>query len=226
MFKLQHDGSLSGKSSAELITGLLTKEAIRNNYPNFKKMFNEFFPLFNVGADARHGCGMHVNISRGLLGKTEETQTETAKKLCYFINKYYGLSTQLFAREGSTMYCNKIEAFATWAGVDGHYEQMTRRNDHGLCLNLSHWEQGAGRLEIRLVGGQKQYGTFRNTMEVIFFLIPRLIKLSRKDLDDMTKVFSGCNRYVFDRLKSKCGAYITAAQIEAIRDTVTDEEYF
>lgn len=226
MFKLQRDGSLRGKSTAELITGLLTKEALRNNYPNFKKMFNEFFQMFSVGADAAHGCGMHVNISRGIFGKTEGAQIDTAKKLCYFINKHYDLCKSLFAREGSTIYCDQIYDFRTWEGVDAHFTNYTNTNDHGLCLNLSHWTQGSGRLEIRLVGGQKKYGTFRNTMEVIFFLIPRLIKLQRKDLDDMVKVFSGCNKYVMDRLATMCAEHFTIEQLQQIRSTVTDEEYF
>lgn len=225
-FKLQRDGSLSGKSTAEIISGIATKEAWRNMYPAMKQMFNEFFPMFRVGADAAHGCGMHVNISRGLLGKAAESQTETAKKLIYFINKHYDFCAALFAREGSTYYCGQMYSRPTWDNIDNDFSYYTDMNDHSLCMNLSHWD--AGRLEIRLVGGQKQYGTFRNTMETIFFLIPRLIKLQRKDLDDFTKVFSGCNKYVFDRLKTKCRdtGKITDSQLETIRATVTDENYY
>ena len=228
LFKMQHDGSLRGRSTAELITGLMTKEAIRNNYPNFKKMFNEFFPLFIIGADSAHGCGMHVNISRGLFGKTDYTQEDTAKKLCYFINKHYAFCKELFARDGSTTFCGQIEAFTTWERVDRHFDRYTDTNDHGLCLNLSHWNEGSGRLEIRLVGGQCKYGTFRNTMETIFVLVPRLIKLNREALDDMAKVFSGCNKYVFDRLSTRCyqAGTISREDIDRIRPTVTEEEYF
>jgi hypothetical protein len=115
-----------------------------------------------------------------------------------------------------------------FAEIDAEFDYLTSRNDHGKCFNVSHWNEGSGRLEIRLPGGQQKFGTFRNTMETIFFLIPRLIKLQRKDLNDLVKVFSGCNKYVFDRLNTKCKATgrITETQLEAIRQTVTDEEYF
>lgn len=228
-FKLQRDGSLRGNSQAEMITGLVTKEAIRNNYPNFKKMFNEFFPLFKVGADSAHGCGMHINISKGLLGKSEESQKETAKKLIYFVNCNYDFCCALFNRDPEeTYYCGRMYYSDNFAEIDAEFDYLTSRNDHGKCFNVSHWNEGSGRLEIRLPGGQQKFGTFRNTMETMFFLIPRLIKLNRKDLNDLVKVFSGCNKYVFDRLNTKCKATgrITETQLEAIRQTVTDEEYY
>ena len=51
-------------------------------------------------------------------------------------------------------------------------------------------------------------------------------KLSWEDLDDLTKVFSGCNQYVFDRLNTKCktAGAITTEQLDAIRNTVIREE--
>lgn len=231
-FKLQRDGSLRGQSQAEMITGLVTKEALRNNYPNFKKMFNEFFPLFNVGADSEHGCGMHINISRALLGNTPESQEETAKKLIYFVNMNYDFCCALFARDREhTTYCGRMFYSDDYEEVCRKFNRLTSDNDHGNCFNVSHWNEGSGRLEIRLPGGQKKFGTFRNTLEVVFFLIPRIIKLQPKDLKDYVKVFSGCNKYVFDRLNTKCKAWslpgrITEEQLEAIRATVTDEEYF
>lgn len=224
-FKLQHDGSLTGQSSAEIISGVATKEAWRNMYPAMKQMFNDFFPLFDVHADAGHGCGMHVNISRGLLGKTDYTQKQTAMKLLYFVNRNYEMSCKLFNRKGETHYCSRMfhgSDREIWESINRDFDRLTGRNDHGLCFNISHWN--AGRLEIRLVGGQEKYGTFRNTMETIFFLIPRIIKLSWEELNDMEKVFSGCNKYVFDRLITRCN--IDHETLAKIRETVTDEEYY
>lgn len=226
-FKLQRDGSLSGRSSAEIISGVATKEAWRNMYPALKQMFNEFFPLFDIHADAEHGCGMHVNISRGLLGKTEEAQTETAKKLLYFVNHNYNFCCKLFNRKGDTYYCSQMFSGSPsemWAEIDRRFDGLKGENNHGLCFNLSHWD--AGRLEIRLVGGQEKYGTFRNTMETIFFLLPRLIKLQRKDLDNLGKVFTGCNKYVYDRLSTRCRDYIQGEDLARVIETLTDEEYF
>ena len=71
---------------------------------------------------------------------------------------------------------------------------------HGVCFNLGHYN--AGRIEIRLVGGQKNFACFRNTMEVIFHLVERVKKLSWKQCNDIQAIFKGCNNYVVNRLKS------------------------
>ena len=71
-----------------------------------------------------------------------------------------------------------------------------------MCMNYSHFQ--TGRIEIRLVGGQEDYYTFRNTMETIFFLTERVKHASWDDLDNMVKFFSGCNQYVYKRL-CDCG---------------------
>ena len=48
------------------------------------------FPAFGISADSKNThCGMHVNVSLGLLGKTRDEQAEAARKLYYIINKHY-----------------------------------------------------------------------------------------------------------------------------------------
>ena len=85
-----------------------------------------------------------------------------------------------------------------------------QRCSHGVSFNLGHWN--SGRIEIRLVGGQKDYACFRNTMECVFHLVDAVKKLSWNDVDDLTKIFAGCNQYVFDRLKTYCKDAGTIAQ--------------
>lgn len=92
LFKLQRDGSLHGDSSAECITQIMTKEFIRNHYGAFKLMFDTYFPAFGISASASGNCGMHVNISRGAFGKSEEVQATAVRKLYYIINHHYDLS--------------------------------------------------------------------------------------------------------------------------------------
>ena len=93
-------------------------------------------------------------------------------------------------------------------------------SNHGVSFNLGHWN--SGRIEIRLVGGQKDYPCFRNTMESVFHLCDAVKTLSWADCDDLTKIFNGCNQYVYDRLKSYCrrAGAISDADLEAIRATV------
>jgi len=216
LFKLQRDGSLSGDTSAECITQPMTKEFIRNNYAAFKLMYNTYFPAFGISCG--NSCGMHVNISRGYFGRTEKAQAEAVRKLYYIVNRHYNLCCALFHRNaGHTYYCSRMRAdldYCKGLELSGH------GSSHGVSFNLGHWD--TGRIELRLVGGQKDYACFRNTMESVFHLCDAVKELSWADCEDLTKIFRGCNQYVFDRLKSYCRAAnaITQEELDAIRPTV------
>lgn len=217
LFKLQRDGSLNGDSSAECITQIMTKEFIRNNYGAFKLMFDTYFPAFGISAAASGNCGMHVNISRGAFGKSEESQATAVRKLYYIINHHYDLCCALFYRDRNrTSYCGRMNA------TPDYVKQMPMQQEcsHSVSFNLGHWN--SGRIELRLVGGQKNFACFRNTMESVFFLVDRVKELSWTDCDDLVKIFSRCNKYVYDRLRSYCRerGTITDAQLAAISPTV------
>lgn len=216
-FKMQRDGSLGGESSAEVITQVMTKSRIRNDYQAYKAMFNTYFPAFGISADSYHtSCGMHVNVSNALFGKTEAAQEEAIRKLYYIVNKHYSVMCKAFYRNPSrTRYCGQTDY-----SVARIMDLRRQPDDHGRCMNLSHY--GAGRIEIRLVGGQKSFGCFRNTMETVFHLVERVRSLSWRECDDLAAIFKGCNQYVFDRLQSMCG--LDSATLEIIRATVRREE--
>lgn len=219
LFKLQSDCSLGGQSSAEAITQVMTRDAIRNMYPAFKAMYNDYFPAMDITA-GHSSCGMHVNISNGLFGKTEATQTEAIRKLYYIINSRFALSCDLFRRRrDATDYCGRMNASKEYVQ---HMDLADQPCSHGVCFNLGHFTEG--RVELRLVAGQKDYGAFRNTMETIFHLINAVKRLSWKECDDPEAVFSGCNQYVFNRLNTMCREHFTAAQLRNIRATVKQEE--
>lgn len=224
LFKLQHDGSLDGNSSAEIISQVMTREAIRNMYPAFKVMFDRYFPAMDIDCHSSGNCGMHVNISNAVFGQTEEKQIAAIRKLLYVVNRHYGLMCALtFRKPNRTTYCRRMSAYMTPDGAkNANLYRMP--SDHGNCFNGSHFPEG--RVELRIVGGQKNYACFRNTMESVFHLCKAVRKLSWNDLDDVTKLFAGCNQYVYDRLKSyvKDAHEITDAQLTAIRATVAQEE--
>jgi hypothetical protein len=161
---------------------------------------------------------MHVNISRGYFGRTDKAQTEAVRKLYYIVNHHYDLCCALFHRDSSrTGYCSRMRAdldYCKTLDLGSHF------SNHGVSFNLGHWN--SGRVEIRLVGGQKNYACFRNTMESVFHLCDAVKTLSWAECDDLTKVFSGCNQYVYDRLKSYCrtAGTITDDQLAAIHPTV------
>jgi len=216
-FKMQEDGSLGGESSAEVITQIMTKSRIRNDYAAYKLMFNTYFKAFRIKADSYEtSCGMHVNVSNGCFGKTVEAQETAIRKLYYIINKHYELCTALFYRCPSrTNWCGQMDY-----SVAKTMNLYQMDSSHGNCFNGSHY--AAGRIEIRLVGGQKDFGCFRNTMESVFHLVERVRTISWTDCDNIAKIFQGCNQYVYDRLATRCN--LSAETLEAIRATVVTEE--
>lgn len=219
MFKMQRDATLNGSSNAEVITQVMTKLRIRNDYAAYKLMFNHYFPLFGIRSDCYAsgcGCGMHVNVSNGVFGKTVEAQELAIRKLYYIINRHYDFALRLFYRNPArTNWCRQMD-YTVARTMDLH----NMPSSHGNCFNGSHYD--AGRIELRIVGGQKDFGCFRNTMESVFFLCERVRSLSWADCDDIAKIFAGCNQYVFDRLKTKCN--LSPETLEAIRATVVREE--
>lgn len=217
LFKVESDCTVS----AECITQTFTKAWMRNNYRCFKAMYEAFGKLqITTNNEA---CGMHVNIDLANFGGTYEEQIENVRKLGYLINKHYDFFKIAFNRLGSTRWCPKMEDRKDyWKNTAIGYFPT----DHSeCCINMGHIRQS--RVEIRLVGGQKNFPCFRNTMETVFHIIDRIKKLSWNDCDDLTKVFKGCNSYVFDRISTNCLRMetITASEIEKIRPTVKEVEY-
>lgn len=223
LFKLQRDGSLGGRSSAECITQVMTKEFIRNQYAAFKLMYNTYFRGLGIRCDSDN-CGMHVNISLANFGNSEKTQEEAVRKFAYLVNHHYDLMRRLVRRIGPTDYCARMQKFITKESAK-HVDLRNFPSDHYVCFNLGHYREG--RVELRLVGGQKDFGAFRNTMESVFHLVEASKRLSWADCDDLSKVFAGCNQYVYDRLVTccvNCTGGMTFEQGRAITPTVKREE--
>lgn len=213
MWRIERDGSLGGQSSAECITQVMSKAFIRNHYKDFKSMWDEYFPAFGITTQ-NNTCGMHVNVSLAWLGSNVTQQKDSARKLYYLVNKYYDAFKILFNRRTrSTTYCGVCP---DWRDIKNNsLDRMP--NDHYVCMNYSHIREG--RIEIRLVGGQKNFACFRNTMETIFFLLDNIKSITWATLENGTiyDVFKGCNSYVYDRLGKACTEYVLdRAKLEEI----------
>ena len=163
LFKLQNDGSLGGDTSAEIITQVMTKEFIRNQYSNFKLMYNTYFPAFQISCASSGNCGMHVNISNACFGNKKESQDLAIKKLLYIVNRHFNFFCALTNRNVSnTHYCARMDRYMDMNEAKNvRLDQMSC--SHGICFNAGHYTEG--RIELRIVGGQKDFGCFRNTME-------------------------------------------------------------
>lgn len=213
LFKLQSDSSLHGNSTCEIITQVMTKEAIRNWYPRFAALWNGF-KLMDIHPE-HASCGMHVNISTALLG------ADGVKKLYYFINRWYGFSCNLLMRDpGRTGYCSRMHDYENARRLDVHHLP----GSHGDCFNGTHYD--VGRVEVRLVGGQADFETFRNTMETIFFLVERMKAVTWAQLESPVEVFRGCNQYVLTRLR-RCVRHgnLSDAEWQIISETAIEENY-
>lgn len=208
LFKYQSDSSLDSNASCEAITQVMTKEFIRNHYPEFKCMFDSYFNALGFSASRSGNCGMHVNISVGAFGASAGAQEAAVRKLFYIINRHYAVFCALLKRNPSrTHYCSQMRGWQDARTVDLH----SFGSSHGVCLNLGHYD--TGRVEIRLASGQKNFPQFRNTMEVIFHVVNAVKTLSWADCDKLEMIFFGCNAHVLDRIKD--------AYREALIDTET-----
>lgn len=221
LWKVESDSTLSGGDcGAECITQPMTKAFIRNNYNAFKAMF-ESFPTVGVSNTKTGHCGQHVHISLTCFGRTKKTQDEAIRKLYYIVNRHYDLMCALLNRNTqNTHWCNRMDFRSAWT-MD--LESMS--GSHGNCFNGAHYMRG--NVELRLPGGQKNFPCFRNTMESVFHLIEACKSISRTDCDDITKVFTGCNQYVYDRLNTLCrrAGTISEAQLATIAETVKQADF-
>lgn len=220
-FKIEADCTVS----VECISQTFTRGWLRNNYKCFKGAYSMFSALQTTSNNTK--CGMHVNLDLANFGKEYDTQVENVRKLGYLINKHYDFFCVAFNRDRrATRWCPRMNATKNyWKSTEiGGWSGFPTGHD-SCCVNMGHIRQN--RVEIRLVGGQKNYACFRNTMETVFCIVDAVKKLSWDSLDDLTKVFKGCNNYVFDRIASNCltAGVVDSATVEAIRPTVVTKNY-
>lgn len=221
LWKIESDATLDGGSvGAECITQPMTKAYIRNHYRDFKAMY-DYFAQFGIDNARTGNCGQHAHISLTCFGRTKATQDESIRKLYYIVNKHYDLICALLYRHADCRsWCGRMDYTQAWTM---ELEHMS--SSHGNGFNGSHYSRG--NIELRIPGGQKNFPCFRNTMESIFHLLDAVKNISRADCDDVTKIFAGCNNYVYDRLSSYCydAHTITADQLADIRATVKNVQY-
>lgn len=203
LFKMERDGSLEGQWNdeavgVEVISQPMTEAFIRNQYAAFKAWWT-----FGRATDIlpNNSCGMHTNISLATFGDTDEERERAILNLHNFINgsdDAYLTACALFHRAPAHA------GFARQMRPAACFDDLPRRNDHHASINYAHMDEGpeTARVEIRLVGPQKLYPSFRNTMEVIFHLVKACRKLTALEMQDPVKVWKGCNLHVYDRLTS------------------------
>lgn len=221
LWKIERDSTLDGGDvGAECITQPMTKAFIRNHYRDFRAMY-DYFRAFGIDASRSGNCGQHAHISLTCFGRSKTVQDEAIRKLYYIANRHYDLICALLYRRADCQHwCGRMDHTVAWT-----MDLNNMSCSHGNSCNYSHYN--SGNIELRIPGGQKDYPCFRNTMESIFHLIEASKSISRKDCDDITKVFAGCNQHVFDRLRSYCQqrGTISADQLAQIESTVKPVDF-
>lgn len=219
-FKIESDCTVS----VECVSQTFTKGWLRNNYKCFKGAYSMFSALQTTSNNLK--CGMHVNLDLTNFGKDRDTQIMNVRKLGYLINKHYDFFACAFNRDRrATHWCPRMNSTKEyWKTTGIGWGGFPTAHD-SCCVNMGHI--GQNYVEIRLVGGQKNYACFRNTMETVLHIVDAVKKLSWNDMDDLAKVFKGCNNYVFDRLSTKCleAGVIDRATVDAIKPSVVTKNY-
>lgn len=210
-FKFESDCTVD----IECVSQIGTKAFFRNHYASFKAIY-KYLKTIQTGPNfGGQSCGMHVNISIANFGKDEATQKANIMKLHNWINRdrnSYEFACKMLHRDiNRTHYCGRMTP-----------DYLDACGSHGYCMNYAHMDEGkASRVEIRLVGAQKTFPAFRNTMETIFWLVKQSKELSADAWNDPIKLWSGCNQYVFDRLQDH---FTDFEALETIRQNVKREE--
>lgn len=224
LWKIEADCSLNeGEVSAECITQPMTKAYIRNHYRDFKWMW-EKASAFGIDCTQTGNCGMHIHISNFAFGRNRKSQEEAIRKFVYIINHHYEFFLYALHRNPNVRhYCPKMHSFDDKEYCK-RFDISYQENDHYSCINMGHYDEG--NIELRLVGGQKDFPCFRNTFEVVFHIMETVKTISWADCDDIVKIFSGCNQYVYNRLNTyvKEANQISERQCMQIFGTVRREQ--
>lgn len=210
-FKFERDCTVD----IECVSQIGTKAFWRNHYAGMKAIYKYMKAIKTYPNAGEQNCGMHVNISIANFGKDDATQRANIMKLHNWINSSpsaFKFACEMVHRDtNNTYWCGRMNP-----------NELNACGSHNYCMNYSHMNEGrASRVEIRLVGAQRTFGNWRNTMEVIFWLVKQSKELSAKDWENPTKLWSGCNQYVFDRLQD---CMRDVATLDAIRRNVKREE--
>lgn len=179
LFKLQHDGSLGGDTSAECITQVMTREFIRNHYQSFRLMYDTYFPAFGISCSRSGNCGMHVNISNGCFGRSQSAQEKGFMNLEDFTRQ---LCLEAFTPDDSVVYHFRISTQAGITPAMTHPFPLTTRLKTCTQLDLT-CPCGVAHNGIIQLTSNPREKTYSDTVRFITRYLTRLVRGS-DDLHD------------------------------------------
>lgn len=175
---VEEDGSITGGYGMELISQPYTKEEYLNN----KDTIQEFFDLLNsVNQGVNNSTGLHVHISKKLIGKNDIIRENNINKLFLILENYKDTFTKFARRDKNYMrFCNYLSNYNY--SNKPYRDLFTIKNKkhygHDVAINRDNKTY-----EIRIFKATLDYKTFIATLQMVFNLVEII---NKEDISDIT----------------------------------------
>ena len=148
----------------EVVGQPMTLEYMYHEEDKFRAMFDA---IDEAGGSAGNGAGLHVHVSRGAFGDTDEERADRISKcMMLFTGDAYERLTALAQRDASGD--GSDWASATYGDRDAIKQRASQRGGmHGTAVNLEHRDT----VEFRLGRSVDTYEEFIGWVEVIAYIV-------------------------------------------------------
>lgn len=175
---IEEDGSLDDGSSypMEIISQPYTQKEWQEN----KEKIYEFFELINdLGLWEDSTTGLHVHISKKLIGRNEETRENNINKLILILENYKS-EFKKFARREDMYYCN---FYSNKNGNGKAFKDLFTIQEKKEYSHYSALCRDDKTYELRIFNSTTNANTFIATLQLVFNLVEII---QRDDLTDLT----------------------------------------
>ena len=174
----KHDGSLD--DGFEIVSHPATLACHMQDFP-WEQMMNAAVSMGYRSHQATT-CGLHVHISRGAFGRTEQAQEAAIARLLFFVEKHWNELLKFSRRTNRQL--------ERWAARYGYKDTPKEMMDHAksyhygryTCVNLTNTET----VEIRIFRGTLKYNSFIATLQLVNRLCDVAIYLTDSELHAMS----------------------------------------
>ena len=134
-------------------------------------------------------CGLHFHFSSGYLGYTDEQKMDSAKKICYFFDRYWN-DLKKFSRRSNYGYCR---AYNIAISKDTSFNDLV---DFGRyqAVNLTNmFGDFKDTIEIRICRGSLNTETQMASADFLLHIVRNAKRVPWKDIDNLERWFKGIN---------------------------------
>ena len=148
-------------------------------------------------------CGLHIHVSRTMLGDDEETQQRAIAKLIRFFDLYYADIVKISRRDNYTA--------SRWASpyhtstneeAQKYAKYTTREASHNMAVNLQHRET----VEFRIMRGTLNIDTFLASVDFCVSIAKASRRIRWSDINDIKKWTRLCKPETLEYIRRR-GAF-------------------